>query len=100
MPTGLTIAPGRVLHWAPEWSCSEGRVVFDAMSGDFWVLDPPHARLVRLLERGDDPESGDCTLIGVEDAWVDAGGVEAMIKSGLLIGRAESAVGTMKPGRT
>jgi PqqD family protein of HPr-rel-A system len=45
----LGLAPGRRLIWAPDWSCSDGRIAFDAASGDFWILSPIATALVRAL---------------------------------------------------
>lgn len=36
----IGITPGRVLRWAPRWPCSDDAVLFDARSGDYWVLTP------------------------------------------------------------
>ncbi|MBB5205713.1 hypothetical protein HNQ51_003040 [Inhella inkyongensis] len=45
----LGLAPGRRLIWAPDWNCSDGRIAFDATSGDYWILSPLAAALVRAL---------------------------------------------------
>lgn len=34
----LAAAPGRSLRFAPEWQCSDAKVVFDRNSGDYWVV--------------------------------------------------------------
>lgn len=34
----VALSPARQLKFAPEWPCSDARVVFDALSGDYWVL--------------------------------------------------------------
>ncbi len=41
---------GRRLRWAPEWDCSDGRLVFDAAAGDYWVLSPLATLVVRAAE--------------------------------------------------
>ena len=45
----LGLAPGRRLIWAPNWSCSDGRIAFDAASGDYWILSPLATALVQSL---------------------------------------------------
>ena len=47
----VAIAPGRRLRWSPEWDCSDDTVLFDAASGDFWVLSADARALVQQLER-------------------------------------------------
>jgi hypothetical protein len=45
-----SIAAGRKLLFGPEWAESPDRLVFDACSGDYWVLDQDgHAALRSLL---------------------------------------------------
>ncbi len=44
----ISIAPGRRLRWSPAWPGEEASVLFDAASGDFWVLTPATRS---LLER-------------------------------------------------
>lgn len=51
-PDTPRLVRGRRLCWAPAWSCSDGHVVFDAASGDYWVLSPLAARIVRSLDEG------------------------------------------------
>lgn len=38
--------------WAPAWDDSDAALVFDATSGDFWVLSLPAAGLLRSLVDG------------------------------------------------
>lgn len=42
--------PGRSLRWAPRWDCSEHAVLFDASSGDYWVLAPDGRSAVEWLQ--------------------------------------------------
>lgn len=44
----IRIAPGRQLRWSPAWPGEDASVLFDAASGDFWVLS---AATRSLLER-------------------------------------------------
>lgn len=46
----IGIVPGRSLRWAPQWGCSEHTVVFDASSGDYWVLAPEGRATVEWLQ--------------------------------------------------
>ncbi|MBA4175923.1 MAG: hypothetical protein C0505_05095 [Leptothrix sp. (in: Bacteria)] len=46
----IRIAPGRALRWAPRWDCSDTAVLFDATSGDYWVLDPEARQVVEWLQ--------------------------------------------------
>jgi hypothetical protein len=48
----VAVIPGRSFHWAPQWPCSEGRVLFDQCSGDYWVLSGPAAQLLTTLATG------------------------------------------------
>ena len=51
MPEALpALRAGRELCWAPDWPCSDGRIVFDRVSGDYWILSPEAAALVRQAE--------------------------------------------------
>lgn len=43
------VRPGRQLVWAPAWDDSDAALVFDATSGDFWVLSLASAELLRAL---------------------------------------------------
>jgi len=46
----IAVAPGRALRWSPRWPCSEDSVLFDASSGDFWVLTGPARTLLQAVE--------------------------------------------------
>ena len=45
------LMPGRSLIWAPDWDCSDARVLFDAASGDYWLLSPLASRIVESLRQ-------------------------------------------------
>lgn len=47
----IRIVAGRSLRWSPAWPCSDGRVLFDASSGDYWVLSADGQAAVQALER-------------------------------------------------
>ena len=49
--TSIGIRPGRSLRWSPQWPCSDAAVLFDAHSGDYWVLTAAGQAVVRVLER-------------------------------------------------
>lgn len=46
----IAIRPGRTLRWAPHWGCADSSVVFDASSGDYWVLTPEGREVVQTLQ--------------------------------------------------
>lgn len=46
----IRITPGRSLCWSPAWPCSEAAVLFDANSGDYWVLSAHGQTAVRTLQ--------------------------------------------------
>jgi len=46
----IVIAPGRALRWAPRWPCSPDAVLFDASSGDYWVLSSEGRRVLEWLQ--------------------------------------------------
>ena len=48
----IGIKPGRALCWSPQWPCSDAAVLFDAHSGDYWVLSAAGQVVVRALEHG------------------------------------------------
>lgn len=45
----LRIRPGRRLRLAPPWPCAELALLFDAASGDYWVLTPEGSTVVHAL---------------------------------------------------
>lgn len=47
----LDLRPGRRLRWSPPWDCSDETVLFDAASGDYWLLALPARALVQRIER-------------------------------------------------
>lgn len=71
--SGWAIRPGRHLLWAPAWDDSDAALVFDATSGDYWVLSLPAAGLLRALAGSDrldevqtvvaEPTAGDVELL-------------------------------------
>jgi hypothetical protein len=46
----ILITPGRALRWAPRWSCSDDAVLFDASSGDYWVLSAEGRTVIEWLQ--------------------------------------------------
>jgi hypothetical protein len=38
------------LRHAPRWACSDAAVVFDAASGDYWIVTPAAEAVLRRLE--------------------------------------------------
>lgn len=52
----IGVRAGRSLRWSPQWPCSDAAVLFDAHSGDYWVLSAAGQAVVLALER-DGPQS-------------------------------------------
>ena len=52
----IGVRAGRSLCWSPHWPCSDAAVLFDAHSGDYWVLSAAGQTVVLALER-DGPQS-------------------------------------------
>ena len=48
----MAIVGNRDLRFAPSWPCSEAVVVFDAVSGDYWLLTPVAGAVLRELRAG------------------------------------------------
>lgn len=46
------LVPGRSLRWGPAWDEADARLVFDACSGDHWVLSWQAAALLQGVEPG------------------------------------------------
>ena len=46
----IGITPGRALRWAPRWDDSEDTVLFDAASGDYWLLTADGRTVVEWLQ--------------------------------------------------
>jgi hypothetical protein len=68
----LRLREGRILRFGPSWPDDDARLVFDAASGDYWVLDPAAMAIVEALAQGgpcDDkvvcPEANATALIQV-----------------------------------
>ncbi len=45
----IRIAPGRQLRWSPAWPGEDASVLFDAASGDFWVLGTDTRELLQAV---------------------------------------------------
>lgn len=84
----IGITPGRALRWAPRWGAAEHSVLFDASSGDYWVLAETTRQLLENLQSNGPlplgmaaahcgPEQNDGELVaelarsGLLVAWVD-----------------------------
>ncbi len=81
---------GRVVRRGPAWYCSDNVLVFDAASGDFWVLTPQaNALLGAILAQGSLSMSGLSSLVSGDLALPLAdleSLVQDMVRSGLLSG--------------
>jgi hypothetical protein len=60
------LRPGRDLRFAPEWAGSKAQVVFDAASGDYWVVTRLAASVLRGLAAGPRPLESLMALDGAE----------------------------------
>ena len=58
------VTPGRLLRWGPVWTETDGTLVFDAASGDYWVLSH-EARSLLLDVDG----TGQVRTSVQDDAW-------------------------------
>ena len=85
----IRITPGRSLRWAPRWDCSDLAVLFDASSGDYWVLSPDGHAAIRWLEC-EGPQEREALLMHLSDVTVDGPALLAdLARSGLLMGLAD-----------
>lgn len=88
----IVITPGRLLRWAPRWPCSDDAVLFDAASGDYWVLSAPGRAIIEALQAAAPLERA-ALIEGL--AAPDADG-EALIRSlaaaGLLMGQVDGSL--------
>lgn len=77
-PATPSLSNGRRLCWAPAWPCSDAQVLFDAASGDYWLLSPLASRILHALQAGTQvvPESD-----GEED-WSET--IERLRQVGLI----------------
>lgn len=46
----IVLTPGRALRWAPRWACSPDVVLFDASSGDYWLLSADGCTVIDWLQ--------------------------------------------------
>jgi hypothetical protein len=68
----FALTQGRSLKFAPDWSCSDASVVFDAHSGDYWVVSLLGSGLLKLFQT-----QGEMTLSEVSNQMsVSALGVD------------------------
>lgn len=88
MAGGVRVAlrPGRLLRRSPVWPCAEARVVFDAASGDHWVLSLTGDAILGAVETcGAMPLSGLADrLAGIVESGSLSMIVDELIRGGLL----------------
>lgn len=73
----IRLRPGRALRLAPRWDEAPAGVVFDAASGDYWVVDEPGRALVQSL-LDDDGRAAERARAVTPDA------LDALVAAGLL----------------
>lgn len=81
-PSAWVVRPGRQLLWAPSWDDSDAALVFDATSGDFWVLSLPAAGLLRSMTDGDTCDTA--RLSGTESTSNDVELLAELQQHGLI----------------
>ena len=87
----IGIKPGRALCWSPQWPCSDAAVLFDAHSGDYWVLSAAGQLVVRAIEC-DGPKAQEYLLSLVPGDPADALQLlEDLARSGIVTTEAEVA---------
>lgn len=84
----LSLTPGRRLRWSPTWDCSEEAVLFDAASGDYWLLAPAAQAFVRRIELTGparlDPAPQDALLSETATAEAPRTVAAALVRAGVL----------------
>ena len=70
------------MRWGPRWDPSEGVLVFDGASGDFWVLSAGADLVLRAIDGAGDLASVD--VAGVEDGTSIADLVAGLRGCGLI----------------
>lgn len=80
----IRVVAGRALRWAPPWPCSDGRVLFDASSGDYWVLSAAGQAAVQTLE-GEGPLAEDDLLARLPGGRASALALlHELVRSGII----------------
>lgn len=77
-PDRWQVTPGRRLRWGPVWSETDGALVFDAASGDYWVLSQEARRLLLDI----DGAKPDCAP--VQDVAAPVGLMAELERCGLI----------------
>ena len=62
----VKVTSGRALIFAPDWECSEARVVFDRNSGDYWIVSSLSAMVLQHLY-----VEGAATMLALNEALRD-----------------------------
>ncbi|MDE2398649.1 MAG: hypothetical protein KGL43_03090 [Burkholderiales bacterium] len=70
--TGWSIRTGRMVSFGPEWTDSDGHLVFDEASGDYWVLSPLGRRIVETVRETGFANPADLVRRLAGDSPVDA----------------------------
>jgi hypothetical protein len=93
----IRLTPGRSLRWSPAWACSDAAVLFDASSGDYWVLSAQGRAAVSALER-DGPLGRDDLAARLACTRDDALALlDDLARSGIITARAPDATVSPEP---
>lgn len=79
----LSVAPGRLLRYAPQWDADDGSVCFDARSGDYWVLDARSQACLQWVSRQVTPVGWADLAEHLDGLPADAL-IQALVHAGLL----------------
>jgi hypothetical protein len=88
----IGITPGRALRWGPRWLPAEHSVLFDASSGDYWVLAETTRQLLEALQREGRVQLSD--VAARTGSSEEEGGelLAQLSRSGLLVGWVDGQV--------
>ena len=87
----IGITPGRALRWGPRWLPAEHSLLFDASSGDYWVLGETTRQLLEGLQQDGPVRLSDVTVrVGAEEDGREL--ITELSRCGLLVGWVEGKV--------
>lgn len=82
MPT-LRVLPGRRLIPSPEWDGGGPSLLFDACSGDFWVVTPLARHLILTVATAQSVQDTAISLPGHENPEL-ASVIHELVRQGIL----------------
>ena len=88
----IGITPGRALRWGPRWLPAEQSLLFDASSGDYWVLGEVTRQLLEGLQQDGPMRLSEVTarVGGNEEDGREL--ITELSRCGLLVGWVEGKV--------